>query len=97
MRTISSQILVPAAILAIVFTTAGRAEETSPVTVSQQELQGKIAYCKTCHGLSGQGFRGALYRCRDSRGSNPNILKISCGPSMSAGGQTQLCLTSRTS
>jgi cytochrome c553 len=60
MRIISLQTLVPAAILAIVFTTAGRAEETSPVTVSQQELQAKIAYCKTCHGLSGQGYRGAF-------------------------------------
>src|SRR6202790_2026453 len=60
MRIISLQTLAPAAILAIVFTTAGRAEETSPVTVSQQELQAKIAYCKTCHGLSGQGFRGAF-------------------------------------
>ena len=96
MRIISLQTLVPAAILAIVFTTAGRAEETIPVTVSQQELQAKIAYCKTCHGLSGKVFV-ERFRCRDSRGSNPNILKISCGPSMSAGGQTQLCLTSRTS
>jgi cytochrome c553 len=26
---------------------------------SQQELQAKLAYCKTCHGLSGQGYRGA--------------------------------------
>src|SRR6202047_3558507 len=59
MRIISLQTLVPAAILAIVFTTAGRVEETSPVTVSQQELQAKIEYCKTCHGLSGQGYRGA--------------------------------------
>src|ERR1700676_233527 len=60
MRIISLQTLAPAAILAIVFTTAGRAEETSPVTVSQQELDAKIAYCKTCHGLSGQGFRGSF-------------------------------------
>ena len=29
------------------------------VGFSQQELQGKLAYCKTCHGLSGQGYRGA--------------------------------------
>src|SRR5580704_8925666 len=60
MRIISLQTLVPAAILAIAFTAAGRAEETSQHTVSQQELQAKIAYCKTCHGLSGQGFRGAF-------------------------------------
>ena len=29
------------------------------VGYSQQELQAKLAYCKTCHGLSGQGYRGA--------------------------------------
>ena len=29
------------------------------VGFSQQELQAKLAYCKTCHGLSGQGYRGA--------------------------------------
>src|SRR6202023_2117338 len=60
MRIISLRAVVPAPVLAIVFPTGGRAEETSPVTVSQQELQAKIAYCKTCHGLSGQGFRGAF-------------------------------------
>jgi cytochrome c553 len=27
--------------------------------LSPQELQAKLAYCKTCHGLSGQGYRGA--------------------------------------
>ena len=60
MKIISLQPLLQAAILAIVFTAAGRAEEGSTVTVSQQELQSKITYCKTCHGLSGQGFRGAF-------------------------------------
>jgi cytochrome c553 len=28
--------------------------------VSKSELEAKIAYCKTCHGLSGQGFRGSF-------------------------------------
>jgi cytochrome c553 len=28
--------------------------------VSSQELQAKINYCKTCHGVSGQGYRGAF-------------------------------------
>jgi cytochrome c553 len=28
--------------------------------LSQQELKPKIDYCKTCHGLSGQGFRGSF-------------------------------------
>jgi cytochrome c553 len=27
---------------------------------SQAELKAKIDYCKTCHGLSGQGFRGSV-------------------------------------
>jgi cytochrome c553 len=26
---------------------------------SQQELQAKLVYCKTCHGLAGQGYRGS--------------------------------------
>ena len=59
MKIIRWQTLLHAAILAIVFTAAGRAEEGSKGAVSPQELQAKIAYCQTCHGLSGQGFRGA--------------------------------------
>ncbi len=59
MKIIRWQSLLHAAILAIVFTAAGRAEEGSKGAVSPQELQAKIAYCQTCHGLSGQGFRGA--------------------------------------
>jgi cytochrome c553 len=47
-----------AAILVIVFTAASRAEDRG--AVSKQDLQAKIEYCKTCHGLSGQGFRGAF-------------------------------------
>jgi cytochrome c553 len=27
---------------------------------SQHDLQAKIEYCKTCHGLSGQGYRGSI-------------------------------------
>ena len=34
-------------------------EADAQVRFSQQELQAKLAYCKTCHGLSGQGYRGA--------------------------------------
>lgn len=39
------------AILAIVFSAPGRAEE-------RQSLQAKIEYCTTCHGSSGQGYHG---------------------------------------
>jgi cytochrome c553 len=60
MKIINFESLFHAAAVAIVFTAAGHAEEGSGVTVSSQELQAKIAYCKTCHGTSGQGFRGAF-------------------------------------
>ena len=74
MKIISLESLLHAAILAIVFTAAGRAEEGSTVTVSQQELQAKITYCKTCHGLSGQGFRGA-YTMPRLAGQRPEYLE----------------------
>src|ERR1700674_5439084 len=57
MRVIGLQSAALAAVLAIVFSTANRAEDKA--TFSQQELRAKLEYCKTCHGLSGQGFRGA--------------------------------------
>jgi cytochrome c553 len=34
------------------------AEEGRTDGVSEQELQAKLAYCKTCHGAMAQGFRG---------------------------------------
>jgi len=74
MKIIRLQALLHAAILAVFFTPPGRAEETSQVTVSQQELQAKIAYCKTCHGLSGQGFRGA-YPMPRLAGQQPEYLE----------------------
>jgi cytochrome c553 len=36
------------------------AEDVSKGAVSKTELDAKFAYCKTCHGLSGQGFRGSF-------------------------------------
>ncbi len=29
--------------------------------VSEHDLQAKMAYCKTCHGIDGRGFRGGYY------------------------------------
>jgi cytochrome c553 len=60
MRTIKIQSVLKAAILAVGFAAAGRAEDKGTAAVSTQDLQAKIQYCKTCHGLSGQGFRGAF-------------------------------------
>ena len=47
------------AILTVVFSAAGHAEDMSKTAVPKQEFEAKFTYCKTCHGLSGQGFRGA--------------------------------------
>ena len=49
-----------AAILAIVFAGASRAQDKGTADFSQRDLQAKIVYCKTCHGLSGEGYRGFI-------------------------------------
>jgi cytochrome c553 len=51
----SSHLALTAALATIFFITGANAQ----VGFSPQELQAKLAYCKTCHGLSGQGYRGA--------------------------------------
>jgi cytochrome c553 len=56
-KLVGLQLTSQAAILAIVFATASRADDTSGGGVSKPELQAKMAYCDTCHGPSGQGFR----------------------------------------
>src|ERR1700676_1477149 len=42
--------------------------------VSQPELKAKTDYCKTCHGVSGQGFRGSFPMPRLA-GQQPEYLK----------------------
>ena len=36
-----------------------RAQDAQKSAVPEREIQAKIEYCKTCHGLSGQGYRGS--------------------------------------
>lgn len=40
-------------------TTLSFAEDRPTEPLPKPQLDAKIAYCKTCHGLAGQGFRGA--------------------------------------
>ena len=47
----------PLTALAILLAPAGRVD----AAVSDHDLQAKMAYCKTCHGISGRGFRGGYY------------------------------------
>jgi cytochrome c553 len=57
-----SLLALPTAILAIACSVAGRADDTDATASRQsvQGVQGKIQYCKDCHGLSAQGYRGYL-------------------------------------
>ena len=54
MKVVRLQLALQTAILAIVFAAASRAED-----VGKRDLQAKLEYCKTCHGVLGQGYRGA--------------------------------------
>jgi cytochrome c553 len=51
-----------AAALAIAVSATAQAEDKSKTKAdfSQPELKAKIDYCKTCHGVLGQGFRGSF-------------------------------------
>jgi cytochrome c553 len=53
-------VLLTAAFAVVFSSAAAQAEDKGNAAVPKQELEAKIAYCKTCHGVSGQGFRGAF-------------------------------------
>jgi len=58
MKLISLQLALQTTVLAIVFAAAGHADDRG--TFSKRDLQAKLEYCKTCHGTSGQGYRGTF-------------------------------------
>lgn len=59
MKMIGIRTLACAASLAAVVGAGARAQENKPAAVSEQDLQSKMSYCKTCHGVTAQGFRGS--------------------------------------
>jgi cytochrome c553 len=59
--------------VALATATAVHAEEKRKADFSQSELKAKIDYCKTCHGLQGQGFRGS-YPMPRLAGQQPEYL-----------------------
>jgi len=63
-----------AAIGAIVFSAAGRADGAARGGVSKGGVGAKIEYCKDCHGLSGQGYHGYLVMPRLA-GQNPEYIE----------------------
>src|SRR5262249_37867152 len=57
MKIVKLPLLLQTAIFITVFTGTLRAENMDGATFSQDDLEAKLTYCKTCHGLSAQGFR----------------------------------------
>src|ERR1022692_5000241 len=70
----SFQSVLLTAAFTIVISAAAQAEDTKAAVVSAQELKAKTDYCKTCHGVSAQGFRGAFPMPRLA-GQQPEYLK----------------------
>jgi cytochrome c553 len=60
MKVIGARSALLTAILTTVLSATAHAEDKGNAAVPKRELEAKIAYCKTCHGLSGQGFRGSF-------------------------------------
>jgi cytochrome c553 len=67
MKVMSLRLALQAAILAIVFGAAACADDRGSV-------QAKLEYCKICHGMSGQGYRGYLTMPRLA-GQQPRYLE----------------------
>ena len=59
MKVGSLRLILQTAILTTGFATMSLAEVRHTAVSPNRGLAAKIEYCKTCHGLSGQGFRGA--------------------------------------
>ena len=55
-RAVGLRATLPAALLTAIFIVAGHAEERGQA--ARGGLEAKLEYCKTCHGLQGQGYMG---------------------------------------
>jgi cytochrome c553 len=58
MKLSSLRLALQTAVLAIVFSAASHPDDSGAAALLRQDLQAKLEYCKTCHGLSGQGYYG---------------------------------------
>ncbi len=69
----NSRTLWLSAALAILTSLPAVAEEKTPGLANSNELKAKTDYCKTCHGIDGQGFRGS-YPMPRLAGQQPEYL-----------------------
>ena len=60
MQFVTAGISWAAVIFAVLVSSSARAENSTTAAISTQELHAKIQFCSTCHGASGQGFKGAF-------------------------------------
>src|ERR1700758_357583 len=58
MNVVSARLLLQSVIFVVIGLTAIARAETA--SFSDRELQAKFDYCKTCHGVYGQGYHGAF-------------------------------------
>jgi cytochrome c553 len=71
---ISLHMALQVGVLAIVFASAGRADNAPAPAVSEHDLQAKLDYCETCHGVSGRGFHG-YYPIPRLAGQQPDYIQ----------------------
>jgi cytochrome c553 len=74
MKVVDLLLALQAAVLAIALSSTSRADERDAAADSRHGLQAKLEYCKTCHGLSGQGYRG-YYPMPRLAGQQPKYLE----------------------
>jgi cytochrome c553 len=55
-KAIGLKLIFQTAVLTVAFSASGSAQER--MTAASGGLEAKLEYCKTCHGLSGQGYLG---------------------------------------
>ncbi len=61
MKTLNTRSIATAVVFfAGVFPGAAIAQGVAKNAAPPPDFQSKVQYCKTCHGLSGQGFHGAI-------------------------------------
>src|ERR1700746_2566773 len=70
---VSTALMVALCAVAASATAQAQDKNKGKADVAPSELKAKIDYCKTCHGLSGQGFRGS-YPMPRLAGQQPEYL-----------------------
>src|ERR1700737_4374692 len=60
MNLVNGTLSLRTTLLVIALAAPSPVQSAETATVSQQDLQRKLVYCKTCHGLAAEGYRGSI-------------------------------------